>query len=381
MTRITSTWLADDRLQRIFDLLLQKGHQAFLVGGCVRNALLGVEVSDLDMTTDATPQRVMDLAKKAGLKVVPTGFEHGTVTVICDGLPVEITTFRRDVETDGRRAVVAFSTTVEDDAHRRDFTMNALYADRSGGVHDPVNGLKDLTARRVRFIDDAQTRIREDYLRSLRFFRFHAWFGDTHAGIDPDGLAACAANLAGLETLSAERIGAEMLKLLAAPDPAPALAAMEASGVLNCLLPGADASKVGLLVHLEAGISADPLRRLVMLGGDETARRLRLSRKQATRLLDLRDGIGTVAPPSELAYRHGSELARDIILLRAAMFETPLPAGLESDLERGARACFPMEARDLMPEFTGAGLGAELKRLEAVWIASEFQLSKEELLT
>src|SRR5690606_38866740 len=168
--RITDAWLKDEGLQQVLHLLTDAGHLAFLVGGCVRNALLGKSVADIDIATDAVPDRVTDVARAAGLKVVPTGVEHGTVTVVVQGVPHEVTTFRRDVETFGRHATVAFSTCVEEDAARRDFTMNALYADAAGRIVDPIGGLPDLMARRVRFVGDADARIREDYLRILRFF-------------------------------------------------------------------------------------------------------------------------------------------------------------------------------------------------------------------
>lgn len=228
--------------------------------GCVRNALLGAEASDIDIATDAHPERVVELAAGAGLKAIPTGIEHGTVTVVSGGIPHEITTFRRDVETDGRRATVAFSDTVSEDAARRDFTMNALYARPDGTLLDPLGGLPDLNARHVRFIGQAKDRIREDYLRSLRYFRFHAWYGDAAAGFDPDALDAIASNLDGLERLSRERVGAEILKLLAAPDPAPAIAAMRGAGVLGAVLPGADDRSLAVLVSLEqaADAAADP---------------------------------------------------------------------------------------------------------------------------
>lgn len=278
--RITDAWLKDEGLQQVLHLLTDAGHLAFLVGGCVRNALLGKSVADIDIATDAVPDRVTDVARAAGLKVVPTGVEHGTVTVVVQGVPHEVTTFRRDVETFGRHATVAFSTCVEEDAARRDFTMNALYADAAGRIVDPIGGLPDLMARRVRFVGDADARIREDYLRILRFFRFHAWYGDAEAGMDEAALAACGANSAGLDTLSRERIGHEMRRLLAAPDPAPALAAMRATGVLARVLPGADPTALGPLVHLEPPYAPEWIRRLAVLGGSEAEDRLRLSRAE-----------------------------------------------------------------------------------------------------
>jgi poly(A) polymerase len=235
--KITGDWLDHTGTQALCAALEAAGHRALLVGGCVRDALLGEPVGDVDLTTDATPDAVTRIAEAAGFRTVPTGIDHGTVTVIAEGRPHEVTTFRRDVETDGRRAVVAFSTEIAEDAARRDLTMNALYADRSGTVIDPLGGLADTLSRHVRFVGDPETRIREDYLRILRFFRFHAAYGDPGGGIDADGLAACAALAEGLDGISRERIHAELRKLLAARDPAPAVAAMAQSGVLARILP------------------------------------------------------------------------------------------------------------------------------------------------
>lgn len=206
----------------------------------MRDALVGRTPADIDVATDARPPEVMALAAAAGLKVVPTGVEHGTVTVVCRGDPIEVTTFRRDVETDGRRAVVAFSDDIAEDAARRDFTMNALYARPDGTVVDPLGGLPDLLARRIRFVGDPAERIAEDALRILRFFRFNAWFAAPGAAPDAAGLAACAAGAGLVARLSAERVAAEIARLLGAPDPAPAAVAMAAAGVLERVLPGAD---------------------------------------------------------------------------------------------------------------------------------------------
>ncbi|MDP5362235.1 MAG: CCA tRNA nucleotidyltransferase, partial [Paracoccaceae bacterium] len=230
MTQITAPWIKDAAAQSVCRMLTDAGHQAWFVGGCVRNALLGEPVADLDLSTNAHPETVIALAQASALKVVPTGIEHGTVTVIANDTPFEITTFRRDVATDGRRATVVFADNMADDARRRDFTMNALYAAPDGQIMDPLGGLADLRARRVRFIEDADQRIKEDYLRILRFFRFYAWYGDPNEGPDADGLAACAAHLDGWQSLSIERVTSEMLKLLAAPDPAPAVAGVERAG-------------------------------------------------------------------------------------------------------------------------------------------------------
>ena len=378
--KITDEWIRDEGVQTVLHLLTDAGYRGLLVGGCVRNALIGAPVADIDIATDAVPERVVDLAKAAGLRVVPTGIDHGTVTIVVGGEPHEVTTFRRDVATDGRRATVAYATDIREDAGRRDFTMNALYADATGWIVDPLNGLPDLQAGRVRFVGDADARIREDYLRILRFFRFHAWYGDAAEGMDADALAACAANSAGIDTLSRERIGHEMRRLLAAPDPAPAVAAMQATAVLARILPGADAKPLAPLVHLEPPYAPDWLRRLAALGGEGHVDAFRMSRDEARRLDILRDGIGSAAGAAELAYRHGADLARDILFLRAAILEVPLPSAWEDAVALGAGAKFPLRAADLMPAFSGPELGARLQELETRWIASGFTLSREQLL-
>jgi poly(A) polymerase len=379
--RVSGDWIGADHVQAVLAALTAGGHQALIVGGCVRNALLNRPVADVDIATDAVPDRVTALARAAGLKPVPTGVEHGTVTVVAGGVGHEVTTFRRDVETFGRHAVVAFSTRVEDDAARRDFTMNALYARADGTVIDPLGeGLADLAARRVRFVGEAEDRIREDYLRILRFFRFTAWYGDPAEGPEAGALAAIAAHVEGLDSLSRERVGHEVLRLLAAPDPAPAVAAMRATGALLRVLPGAEDRALAPLVHLEALVAPDPLRRLAALGGQDVAAALKLSRAQARRLDLLRDATGSAAGLAEIAYRHDAGVAQDVALLRGAVTGAGLPDGWEGEVATGATARFPVRAADLMPALTGPALGARLAELEARWIASGFALSREQLL-
>ncbi|TVP70139.1 MAG: CCA tRNA nucleotidyltransferase [Rhodobacteraceae bacterium] len=376
--RIAADWLAAPAPQTVLALLTGAGYQALVVGGCVRNALMGLPVTDIDIATDARPDTVITLAEAAGLRAVATGIAHGTVTVIVNGEGLEVTTFRRDLDTDGRHATVAFSTDLAEDAARRDFTMNALYASADGQVIDPLGGLDDLIARRLRFVGDPQARIREDYLRILRFFRFHAQYGDPAQGLDPEALAACASSADGLDLLSAERITAELRKLLAAPDPAPAVAAMAQSGVLARVLPGAAPRALAPLVHLEAASPPRWLRRLLALGGQ--TERLRLTRQDTRNLSRMRDALAAMQPPGELAYRLGADLATDITLIRAALFETPLPPDWQDAIARGASARFPLSADDL-PDLSGAALGQALKAAEARWIASDFRLNKADLLT
>jgi poly(A) polymerase len=380
--KVTGDWLTAAPTQAVCAMLETYGHQALLVGGCVRNALLGAPVNDIDISTDAHPKRVIELAKAAGLNAIPTGIEHGTITVVVDRIPHEITTFRHDVETDGRRAVVAFSDNIEDDARRRDFTMNALYATSDGTVVDPLGGIDDLKARRLRFIDNAQDRIREDYLRILRYFRFHAYYGDPAEGMDPDALAAIAANIDGLASLSRERVGSETVKLMGAPDPAPSVAAMRQTGVLTVILPGTDDRALAPLIHLEEmhAVPIDPIRRLTALGGGGIAQALRLSKKAARHRDVLRNGLESLDTPGALGYRHGLDAATSILLLRAAVFEMPLMSEGLAAAHTGAHAQFPIRPADLIDRFQGAALGRALKELESRWITSDFALSKSELL-
>ena len=380
--RIDGPWRRDEGVQAFLRALSEAGYRGLFVGGCVRNAALSAPVNDVDIATDAAPERTAEIAEAAGFKAVPTGIEHGTVTVVAQGRPLEVTTFRRDVETDGRHARVAFSTDVAEDAARRDFTMNALYAEADGTVVDPLGGLPDLQARRVRFVGDPRARIAEDYLRILRYFRFHAWYGDAAEGIDAEALAACADLSEGIERLSAERIGKEMLKLLAAADPVPSVASMEHAGILSRVLPGAATAALGPLVHLEEliGIAPDALRRLAAIGGEDVPDRLRLSRKQAARLARLKDGTGAESGVAEVAWRRGREEAQDIALLRAAHFGAPLPADLNEKLDLGAGAAFPVRGADLKGQYEGPEIGRRLQELERRWIASGFTLTRDELL-
>ncbi len=380
MSHVTGDWLTCPATQKVMTVLNSTGHRAYFVGGCVRNSLLGVAVWDVDIATDLLPDQVIELAKAAGLKPVPTGIEHGTVTVVSGGIGHEITTFRKDIETDGRRAVVSYSDNITDDARRRDFTMNALYADQTGQVFDPLNGLDDLRAARVRFIDDADARIKEDYLRTLRFFRFHAWYGDPAGGMDAEALAAISANLSGLETLSKERVGSEIKKLLSAKDPAPAVAAMAQAGVLAAILPGADHRSLAPLVHLEAGEPPDAIRRLAVLGGTDIGERLRLSRKETMRLSVLRDVAESGDPAAQLGYRYGAQAAIDGHLLLCAALGQPVQPGFRGDAQRGGAQVFPIKAADLMPAYQGVALGKRMKELEDRWVNSDFKATRSQLL-
>ncbi|MEL6450961.1 MAG: CCA tRNA nucleotidyltransferase [Pseudomonadota bacterium] len=377
----TTAFLTDPAAQSLCKALERAGHQALFVGGCVRNAVLDAPASDVDIATDALPQQVMRLAANGGYRAVPTGIDHGTVTVIVNDTPFEVTTFRKDVATDGRRAVIAFSRNVAEDARRRDFTMNALYADRHGDILDPLGGLPDAQARRVRFIEDAATRIREDYLRILRFFRFHAYYSDPDIGWDADALAGIAETVEGLDTLSAERVGAEMLKLLAAPDPIQAVSVMARTGVLARILPGADTTLLGPVVHVQAlaHLPPDAITRLAALGGEDVGMRLRLSRQDQKLRDSIRDLSGSALPLAALGQEGGVAAATGAHVLRSAVQNQMVSPGDLAKIGAGAQAKFPLSAKDL-PHLTGPDLGARLKALRGQWLASDLTMDKDALL-
>ncbi|WP_299152706.1 CCA tRNA nucleotidyltransferase [uncultured Tateyamaria sp.] len=374
-------FLRDGAAQALCQTLEDGGHRALFVGGCVRNAVMGLPASDLDISTDALPDRVVALATAAGFRAVPTGIDHGTITVVVDDTPLEVTTFRRDVATDGRRAVVAFSKDVKEDALRRDFTMNALYADRYGAITDPLGGMPDALARYVRFIEDAGARIREDYLRTLRYFRFHATYADPQMGWDTDALDGIASNLDGLETLSAERVGSEVLKLLSVPDPSPAVAVMDQTGVLARILPGAVPDLLAPVVHLEGLVQTapDPLLRLAAIGGVDVSDRLRLSRKDSRTFDSIREHCASPLGAQSLGHIAGKQAGLGAALLRSAMANQPLNAEDVVAVVQGADTPFPISAKDL-PDLSGPVLGERLQALKADWLASNLTKSKNDLL-
>lgn len=385
MTRLAGQeWLTVPATVAVLDALSMAGGEGRFVGGCVRDALLERPIGDIDIATPLLPGQVVEAVEAAGLRSVPTGIAHGTVTVISAGRPHEVTTLRRDVSTDGRRATVAFTDDWAEDAARRDFRLNALYADRTGRVFDPVGeGVSDARAGRIVFVGEPERRIREDYLRILRFFRFRAWFG---RGVpDPAALAACASLRDGIEQLSAERVSTEMLKLLAAPDPRDAMTLMAETRVLEIALPWVDSPD---LFSPMIAISADPLMRLsALLPADaetvrEAANRLRLSNAQKARLLAALPGEVEVslemsdAASRAALYQLGREAYRDQI--NRAWAATPGAAAaaqarlvLADDWERPQ---FPITGADLK----AAGLspspqmGRILNDLEAWWVAEDF---------
>lgn len=344
---------------------------ARFVGGAVRDTLLGLDVADIDIATRHTPEEAVALLKDAGVRVVPTGIAHGTVTALTDGGHVEVTTLRRDVATDGRHAVVTFTGDWRIDASRRDFTINALYADpATGAVFDYFGGLDDLAAGRVRFIGDPLQRIAEDHLRILRFFRFHARFGDA---VDADGLDACAARANDLMALSRERIAAELLKLLVARRAAEVIALMVERGILRAVLPEIDAAGAARLTTLAAaeaehGVAPQALRRLAVLipptAAEDVGARLKLSKADRRRLEAATAGPGEEGPLG-LAYRAGADIAVDRLLI-AGRDPAPVLDRTPPRLPIGGGTLVAMGLT------RGPDVARALKDVEARWIAEGF---------
>lgn len=387
------TWMSSAPARAVMSALTAGGGAARFVGGAVRNALVGQQVTDVDIATPLAPGDVMARLKAKGLGVVPTGIDHGTVTAIANSQPYEITTLRRDVSTDGRRAVVAFTTDWAEDAQRRDFTMNALYADADGTIFDPTGGRDDLAAGRVRFIGDATARIREDYLRILRLFRFHAWYG--RGEMDATAVAAAAAEKGGIAQLSGERIQKETLKLLAAPDPMPAIHEMGRTGILAEILP--PGFRLDWLAHMVAvdrdnNFPADPVLRLAALLPNNLmaikacADRMRLSNVDRERIQVAVTAVDLLVRPRDarrFIYKLGPGGFRDLLRVRWARgTQTPDWLVLLKLADGWRPPRFPLDGRDAMaaglPE--GPRVGQVLSFLEDWWIDQDFKPDRDELL-
>jgi tRNA nucleotidyltransferase/poly(A) polymerase len=397
-------WLERHATRTVLALLNRDGHEARAVGGTVRNALMGVPVTDVDVATTATPEEVMRRAEEAGVKAVDTGSEHGTVTLVPDHEPIEVTTLRQDVETYGRHARVTFTRDWASDARRRDFTMNALYAGPDGTVYDPLGGYADLQARRVRFIGDPHERIREDYLRILRFFRFEAEYGARETPpetMDTEALAAIEQESEGLERLSGERVHTELVRLLAARSAGRSLRAMMDTGVLVRLLGGAP--RLTAFARVQAiqrarGFTADPMVRLAALAvrveeeAERLARNLRLSNAERDELVALpraarRLDAGMASLDAKAAlYRLGPKVYRGGVLLawsdaRAEVEDAAWNAlfALPDEWEPPA---FPLKGSDLLALGIKPGpeVGEALRALEQRWIEGDFSADHERLM-
>ncbi len=402
-------WLLRPELQRLLGALSADGEQARIAGGAIRNTLLGEPVADIDIATTTLPDETERRAASAGFRPLPTGKEYGTITVVAGGVAYEVTTLRADIETDGRRAKVAFGRDWKHDAERRDFTINALYAEADGTVIDPVGGLADIESRTLRFIGDAEARIREDYLRILRFFRFFAWYGSGRP--DAEGLRACTRLKAGLEGLSVERVWSELRRLLQAPDPSRALLWMRQTGVLGLVLPesekwGIDAIHPLVATERQLGWPPDPLLRLSAIVPPDPARmetmarRLKLSNAETARLVNRAMAEPADAALSEpvLARRLYSGDPRAVDdRIRLAFAQARGRAGEDAGaieaaagflrqlrfIEGWHRPVFPVGGSDLVElgMKPGKNLGEVLKRLEREWAEGGFGADRGALLS
>ena len=387
-----AAWLTEGALPLLLDVLDGQGEEARVVGGAVRNALLGLPAQEIDVATTALPQEVVHRVQMAGFKPVPTGIEHGTITVVVDKTPFEVTTLRQDVETYGRHAKVAFGRDWRADAERRDFTINAFSATRDGAVYDYVGGLADLAARRVRFIGDPKQRIEEDYLRILRFFRFHAAYG-TSDHPDREGLIACINCRAGLDQLSRERVRMELMKLMVAPHAVPTLIAMSDAGLTLRVLGGV--SYLGPFenmakVEAAAGAAPDSVRRLGALAvwvaedAERLWHKLRLANAEHERLAAMGEAWRRLAPAQgerparALLYRLGPLHFTDAVLLAWARSQASAHDAAWHALatlpQRWSAPVFPLKAADFMARGVekGPALGAAMAAAQEAWIAADF---------
>ena len=385
--------LSDPITQRLFSALTNAEIEAKFVGGCVRDALLGSATDDIDIAVAATPDEVTQALQKAYIKVVPTGLDHGTVTAVVDGRPFQITSLRADTETHGRHATVTFGTSWEEDAKRRDFTFNAIYADIDGNLYDPFNGIVDLDAKHVRFIGSPEKRIKEDYLRILRYFRFHARFGDED--YDPKAHQAILENLDGFAKLSRERVRDEFLKLLQANDPTLALEMMDETGVLPLVISEIFALEpLARLVALEEKYQTrlSFMRRLFILIPESAcekgvAQSLKLSNKQSGYLTYCRRRLHTYQQESEPSlsrlYRDGVETFQDLVLVTAALSNssTDLTETLEL-AQNWTSPQFPLTGEDLLDLGLPPGpkIGKLLKTCEKWWVSEGFRPTKQACL-
>ena len=391
---VAPEWLSAPETRAVLAPLVEAGHAVRFVGGCVRDTLLGRAVGDIDIATDAVPDAVMAALRRAGIRAIPTGIDHGTITAVAGGKPFEITTLRHDVETDGRRATVRFTDDWEADAARRDLTINAMSLDPDGRVHDPFGGRADLKAGRIRFVGDPRDRIEEDVLRLLRYFRFYAHYGRPPP--DPSALDACRALASRLPNLSGERVRAELVKLLTAADPLPALALMRDTRALDYVLPEAGAlPRLERLVRIEAqaGLEISPIRRLAALltldgtNVDATAARLRLSNAE-------RDYLATAASETVAANLSDKALRRQVHRLGPKAFrELAILAWADAADDAGWRACIdfamrwnprrlPITGADVLQRGIprGPAVGELLTAVEEWWIDGGFSADRQTCL-
>ena len=375
-------WLRNPSAQKLSKLYKSFGYQVLFVGGCVRNTILKMPVTDIDLATDAQPEEIIKIAKENNIRFVPTGLAHGTITLIIDNKNYQITTFRTDFDHDGRYAKVEFTESLLLDASRRDLTINALYCNHVGEVIDPLNGLNDIKKQKIKFIGNPNERIKEDNLRILRFFRFQAIYGNKNLEIDSIALEACHNHKSKLAALSKERITSELRKILSAPNPLEVIIKMNETGVLNELFQNVsiDSLEAYLKTEEKFKININWLGRLLSLQVTQEEESLKLTRCEFKFLKQTKSAIENQIHVLEFSYYNGVENGKIYSILQNFRHNIILSKNLLNQINSLATKKFPITAKDLMPEIRGKKLGEALRSLEDRWIKSNFTLSKKDLL-
>ena len=375
-------WLRNPSAQKLSKLYKSFGYQVLFVGGCVRNTILKMPVTDIDLATDAQPEEIIKIAKENNIRFVPTGLAHGTITLIIDNKNYQITTFRTDFDHDGRYAKVEFTESLLLDASRRDLTINALYCNHVGEVIDPLNGLDDIKKQKIKFIGNPNERIKEDNLRILRFFRFQAIYGNKNLEIDSIALEACHNHKSKLAALSKERITSELRKILSAPNPLEVMIKMNETGVLNELFQNVsiDSLEAYLKTEEKFKININWLGRLLSLQVTQEEESLKLTRCEFKFLKQTKSAIENQIHVLEFSYYNGVENGKIYSILQNFRHNIILSKNLLNQINSLATKKFPITAKDLMPEIRGKKLGEALRSLEDQWIKSNFTLSKKDLL-
>lgn len=375
-------WLRNPSAQKLSKLYKNFGYQVLFVGGCVRNTILKMPVTDIDLATDAQPEEIIKIAKENNIRFVPTGLAHGTITLMIDNKNYQITTFRTDFDHDGRYAKVEFTESLLLDASRRDLTINALYCNHVGEVIDPLNGLDDIKKQKIKFIGNPNERIKEDNLRILRFFRFQAIYGNKNLEIDSIALEACHNHKSKLAALSKERITSELRKILSAPNPLEVIIKMNETGVLNELFQkvSIDSLEAYLKTEEKFKININWLGRLLSLQVTQEEESLKLTRCEFKFLKQTKSAIENQIHVLEFSYYNGVENGKIYSILQNFRHNIILSKNLLNQINSLATKKFPITAKDLMPEISGKKLGEALRSLEDRWIKSNFTLSKKVLL-
>lgn len=375
-------WLRNPSAQKLSKLYKNFGYQVLFVVGCLRNTILKMPVTDIDLATDAQPEEIIKIAKENNIRFVPTGLAHGTITLIIDNKNYQITTFRTDFDHDGRYAKVEFTESLLLDASRRDLTINALYCNHVGEVIDPLNGLDDIKKQKIKFIGNPNERIKEDNLRILRFFRFQAIYGNKNLEIDSIALEACHNHKSKLAALSKERITSELRKILSAPNPLEVIIKMNETGVLNELFQkvSIDSLEAYLKTEEKFKININWLGRFLSLQVTQEEESLKLTRCEFKFLKQTKSAIENQIHVLEFSYYNGVENGKIYSILQNFRHNIILSKNLLNQINSLATKKFPITAKDLMPEIRGKKLGEALRSLEDRWIKSNFTLSKKDLL-